>query len=70
MNMKALYVGRAGEIISGVLKGAKGKVVAFDSEFDEALIQMDDETFVNVSSEMIYQLDESTDKNEHINREL
>jgi transcription antitermination factor NusG len=53
--MKPLYVGREGRIISGVLAGHRGKVVAFDSETDEAIIQLDENTFVHISSEVISQ---------------
>lgn len=68
--MKPLYVGRVGEITSGALKGFTGKVVAFDSEMDEALIQLDDDTFVGIKSEMILQVSKTTTKEEEISREL
>lgn len=55
--MKPLWINREGKINRGVLKGITGKVVAFDTQEDEALIQLDQETFVNVSSEMIDQED-------------
>jgi hypothetical protein len=68
--MKPLYIGRVGEITSGALKGFAGKVVAFDSEVDEALIKLDDNTFVNIKSEMILQNSKITTKEEEISREL
>lgn len=55
--MKPLWIKREGTINRGALKGFTGRVVAFDSTEDEALIQLDSETFVNVSSEMIDQED-------------
>ena len=54
--LKNVFVNRISKIIDGDLKGRKGKVVAFDSEFDEVLISCnDDKTFIQVSSEMILQ---------------
>lgn len=55
--MKPLWVNRIGEINDGTLKGFKGKVVAFDSIEDEAIIQLDEDTHITVSSEMIDQED-------------
>lgn len=55
--MKPLWINREGTINKGKLKGYTGKVVAFDSEVDKATIQLDESTFVNVSSEMIDQKD-------------
>lgn len=53
--MKPLWVNREGTINQGALKGCTGKVVAFDSEIDKATIQLDEQTFVSVSSELIDQ---------------
>lgn len=53
--MKPLRVNHDGTINKGILKGFLGKVVAFDSLEDEALIKVDEDTFVQVSSEMIDQ---------------
>lgn len=53
--MKPLWINRDGVIIRGVLEGHTGKVVAFDNEKDKAILKFDEETFVTVSSEMIWQ---------------
>ncbi|MED4883081.1 hypothetical protein [Bacillus smithii] len=56
--MKPLWVNKEGIINRGVLKGFKGTVVGFDSETDKAKIKLDNETIVNLSSEMIDQDEE------------
>jgi ribosomal protein L24 len=53
--MKPLLVNKDGKIISGKLKGLTGKVIAFDSEEDEAILKFDEGTFVHISSERIQQ---------------
>jgi preprotein translocase subunit YajC len=53
--MKSLLVNEEGKIISGKLRGLTGKVIAFDSEEDEAILKFDDGTFVHISSERIKQ---------------
>lgn len=53
--MKPLWVNRMGEISEGALKGISGKVVAFDSAEDEATIQVDDITYVQISSDYVLQ---------------
>lgn len=53
--MKPLWVGREAIITKGVLKDKKGMVVSFDSELDLASIQLDEITFVSLSSEYLIQ---------------
>ncbi len=53
--IKPLWVNREGTINQGALNGCTGKVVAFDSEIDKGTIQLDEQTFVSVSSELIDQ---------------
>lgn len=53
--MKPLVINKEGVILYGALEGHVGKVVAFDSEQDKAILEFDKETFVTVSSEMIEQ---------------
>lgn len=55
--MKPLWVNRSGTITQGVFKGYTGKVVAFDSEEDKALVEMDEITIIQISSECIDQSD-------------
>lgn len=75
--MKPLIVGRKAVIIDGILAGFEGKVVGFDSEADEASVQLDSVTFVETHSENLLQegktvqlsLDLGTDKIEDLNEE-
>jgi hypothetical protein len=53
--MKSLIINKDGVIMKGALEGHRGKVIAFDSENDEAILKFDENTFVHISSEMIWQ---------------
>ena len=55
--MKKLYVNQKGVITEGILKGKEGLVVGFDSIEDKATIQLDEITFVEISSDYIRQED-------------
>lgn len=53
--MKPLWVNRKALITEGILKGKEGMVVGFNSEEDRATIQLDEITFVEISSDYIQQ---------------
>lgn len=53
--MKPTTVNKDAVITQGVLKGTKGRVVAFDSVEDEAMLQLDKITFVTISSDYLSQ---------------
>lgn len=55
--MKPLWVNRSGTITEGIFKGYTGLVVAFDSEEDKALVEMDEVTSIQISSDHIDQSD-------------
>ncbi|WP_165797680.1 hypothetical protein [Heyndrickxia sporothermodurans] len=53
--MKVTTVNKDAVITDGVLKGTKGRVVAFDSIEDEVTIRLDEITCVQISSDFINQ---------------
>lgn len=56
--MNPLRIPAPGTINRGALKGVTGKVVAYESTDDEALIEMDEYTLVLVKADMIDQEEE------------
>lgn len=52
---KQVFVNRECEINEGVLKGMKGIVVAYDHNFDEVVIQLDDVTQAVITHDRINQ---------------
>jgi len=54
--MKTLIVGRYVKIIKGTLFNKTGKLVGYDSEEGEVVIQVDQETFVHTNVDYITQV--------------
>lgn len=65
--MKPLRVGGNAVIIDGILKGHKGKIVGFDSELDEAWVELDSLTLVGTNSENLLQDGESVQLSLNLN---
>lgn len=57
--MKPLCVTKTGVITDGILKGISGLIVAFDSEQDKVIIKLDKITYVQISSDFVYQGDKA-----------
>lgn len=57
--MKKMLIGKNGKITKGVFKGRTGPVVAFDSQYDEVLVEVDEITCIQISSEYVDQSDNS-----------
>lgn len=56
--MNKIWIGKMGKITKGIFKGYVGLVVAFDSQYDEVLVEMDDITCIQISSKYIEQIKE------------
>lgn len=56
--MKRILVGKTGKITEGSFKGYSGSVVAFESQYDEVLVEVDEITCIQISSEYVDQSEE------------